>query len=539
MEYKLNKRKSLGYKISLALSIVLLFVSGISLYFIYGLEQQTQIIAGSTLNQDSALIQFGYISPRETPINEFGGSIPIKVVNQEGYTYFKEGDSVNINLQRIESDNFKGFSCDSNALVIDKYRYYCNTGCGADEAIGHFQNGICKSFSQLPTKDNKLSPGKHLVEYAAGFKYYNYDYSIWWGPHYFQQYINVEPVPCVLGSGQILVMDRFGVGQHVNKDTLTYLPVKYCGAHPPLVLDEKTLTSWHDFSVLDKLLNEMDYVVPANQQVAVFYIAEKPAGLTVLCGEGKYTILKDGICIDFVGLVTPCNNGILQSDGTCLTQAKMSYICDGRLEIDNSTKQATCYTSTPVREEFVCSDGRKVLNVNECTTVMAVKYVCNTLLGQKEVELPSDCVEIVNKVTIINETGGYNLLCKDGVVVDNLAKCSNNIIIPRYHCSDGTIVLNLENCADNLLSSMSYICGGGGKEVDLPSECDIQIIPNKKIEDTGIVVPVTLKEIENYFQRNLFDTLGFKSFAFLTGIFGLILLFISFLIGSKPSENGK
>ena len=197
-------------------------------------------------------------------------------------------------------------------------------------------------------------------------------------------------------EGEILVMDKFSEGDQINEYVLTYQPIKYCSVHSPIVIDNLKLMSWHDPTILEKVKNDETYIVPENEAVGFWYVAVKPIDMPVVCQMGETYVVKDQICVDTLAIVTPCVNGILDTDGTCILQPKINYVCEGQVEILSDGTQV-CNIFIPIREKYICQrlDGTEfeVENPIDCYETLDIVYYCNGDI----INHPSECAETITK----------------------------------------------------------------------------------------------------------------------------------------------
>lgn len=329
---------------------------------------------------------------------------------------------------------------------------------------------------------------------------------------------------CYFEIGEFLVFDRFGTNYTINEDTVTYKPLRYCLPLQPVVLNDLTREISLRPDIVVTLQAGESYVVPEHEVVGVYYIAAMPPTLEKACKQGESYVVKEGVCATS-GIATPCVDGILQEDGTCLVQPELEYECEGQLRI-LSDGSRVCTLSVPIREEYICyrEDGSTevVDNPALCASNLTNQYYCDGI----PIDNPTQCESHLQLTE--------QLYC-DGVLVDDLDDCISQLsrryycegveisdptlckttVLPKYYCNN-VEVDSPEDCSESLETSytcagipvnsssdcrsslqMSYLCfdqdGNFVKEVANPNECAFNETIQRKFlcdDGSGATVPV-------------------------------------------------
>lgn len=366
-------------------------------------------------------------------------------------------------------------SCITTPSCLDNYNIQIYGGAG--------------SVPQLPA-------GRHFIEFMSN----SVEYII-----YKQDYIDVASQPCAYSAGQMLVMDRFTAGDTISPSTTTYLPVGYCSEHSPLILDENTMRSYIDCqssdvtlcnNILTKLKNNQPYVVPTGKQVGLYYIADKPLNVVAVCQLGETYVAKEGLCLNTLLLTTPCYNGIIDTQGTCYSQANVNYVCPGQLEIQPDGSQI-CNIYVPTRTQYQCVVNGETITTTDpadCNILLDSKYYCDGV----EITDPTKCTtSLTTKYYCNAQEVPYNYNCA-------------NILSSTIECqfADGTkkLVANASECTASL--DMTYTCPSTNTTVTDPNKCPTNVILKYKCyNNNGDLVKEVLKPedcVENTVIHNYF-----------------------------------
>ena len=239
--------------------------------------------------------------------------------------------------------------------------------------------------------------------------------------------INIASLPCVLDSGQSIVAQTFQSGSTINKNNLQFSNafVKTCSSLLPIIVDSFTKTSYTDLSILTKLNNNFDYVVPSDRVIALFYVVDNnKANLPIVCDFNKAYNLNSGKCEDINAFITTCVEGnfdIINGIPTCVTQPfKGDPICPEGSHWD-------LVIQTCVGNEILCRNPDAVYdeNLKSCTIPPNSQGLC-----------PQEKFDKEKNVCILDTNFDY--LCSIGEIqeINGTKTCLIKEII-RYECLKG------------------------------------------------------------------------------------------------------
>ena len=147
--------------------------------------------------------------------------------------------------------------------------------------------------------------------------------------------ITVQPNPCIFNAGESLVLETFDGGNTIDPNNLKYSfspSHKFCGIHPPIILDQLTKTSYTADFIMTQLENNQIYSVPQGKSIALFYITADVVPLSCDPTTQAYDPIN-GQCLDTIGFVFACTNGIFDpTTGVCTMQG--STVCPNGFRYD-------------------------------------------------------------------------------------------------------------------------------------------------------------------------------------------------------------
>ena len=156
---------------------------------------------------------------------------------------------------------------------------------------------------------------------------------------------------CEFKAGEVLVFEAFNEKDIIYIETMYAEPTRWCHLFKPVILDEYKQIVYTDEILFDALKRGESYIVPQDLTIGIFYFAVKPYDMEIVCKLGQTYVVKDQICIDASAIVTPCYNGILDEQGTCITSPKQNIVCEGQVEVlDDGTQICNIYI--PIRETY-------------------------------------------------------------------------------------------------------------------------------------------------------------------------------------------
>ena len=219
----------------------------------------------------------------------------------------------------------------------------------------------------------EIDAGTHYVEVIVGTdNHYTPSGTSRGDFYYLGENINVAPLPCVFDLDQVLVVETFRDESTISTDKLSFPFVKFCGAHPALVVDVFTLTSFTDFSINSKLKSNVAVKVPNNKVYSIFYVAERTSDISVACDINKAYNKDSKMCENVAGFVTVCREGYYDSQ--------------------------TGYCNTSPDLKFICPEGSSLnANTNECIILKEGKVVEKP--GEVKVICPEKSIEVTDRGT--------------------------------------------------------------------------------------------------------------------------------------------
>ena len=182
---------------------------------------------------------------------------------------------------------------------------------------------------------------------------------------------------CSYDQNDMLVAETFSGGQTINKDNLRYPIKSFCRAHPSIITQDSTKTSFTSTNIPQDLINEVSVTISSDETLTIFYIIENNYDLPTICTSDDNLALNvgTGVCSSTLGFTYLCSEGVFDAlSGVCIVQPESKEVCEkGRYDI----ALGVCIYNPPINVDCGSNNCYYSLEQDTCVCSMTDQLSCD------------------------------------------------------------------------------------------------------------------------------------------------------------------